>query len=90
MKFIIYWLIAESKDKTYVGFTDDLKRRIQEHKNCKVKTTKNFGNFKVCILDGASSIIEARHLEKYWKSSAGRRKLKGLYSNKVMALSSNG
>jgi putative endonuclease len=74
--FKIYWIIDSSFKKTYIGFSDNLRRRVSEHKNKKVKTTKNFNNFRVFILENVENIALARKKEKYWKSAAGRKKLK--------------
>ncbi|MFA5359953.1 MAG: GIY-YIG nuclease family protein [Patescibacteria group bacterium] len=82
MTFILYWLIDNDYKHTYVGFSDNIKRRIIEHKQGKVKTTKNFGRFKCFELEKVSNIAEARKREKYWKSHAGRKKLKE-YFNKI-------
>jgi putative endonuclease len=87
--YIIYWLIDFDNNKTYVGFTDDLKKRIADHKYGKTKTTRKFKISKVYILERVETLELARKREKYWKSAAGRRKLKEKFS-KIMALSSNG
>lgn len=79
--YTIYWLINEQKNKTYVGFSKNLKQRIFEHKNKKVKYTTNFGNFTYHVLEEIDNLTKARQREKYWKSAAGRRKLKSLYKN---------
>ena len=78
--YIIYWLISREIHKTYVGFSDNLPRRLREHKNKKVKTTENFGQFRCFILERVVTSEQAIRREKYWKSSAGRKKLKKLYS----------
>ncbi len=77
--YSIYWLVDETKTRTYVGFSDDLFRRLSEHKNGKVKTTKNFGAFQYKILEEVQTENEARQKELYWKSCAGRKKLKKLF-----------
>jgi len=62
-------------NKTYVGLTEDVGKGLDFHKNRKVKSTKNFGNFRHLILEGRiNSKHEARIKEKYWKSCAGRKK----------------
>ena len=81
MFFVVYFLISEDKKKTYVGFSDNLDRRIQEHLNKKVKTTKNFGNFSWQILEKCNNIRIAREAEKYWKSCTGRKKIKIIFEN---------
>ena len=87
----IYLLISEDNKKTYIGFTDDINRRINEHRKQKVKTTKNFGKFRIIILEElkeTDNTQDARHKEKYWKSGAGRNKVKIIFKN--MVPSSNG
>jgi len=79
--YLIYWLISQRRDKTYIGYSDDLKRRKKEHRDKKVKSTINFGDFKCYILEKVNTIQEARRREKYWKSAAGRRKLKKLFGH---------
>ncbi|MDO8240925.1 MAG: GIY-YIG nuclease family protein [Candidatus Moranbacteria bacterium] len=76
MAIFIYQLISEDRTKTYIGFSDDLDRRISEHLAGKVKTTKNFGEFSHRILEKVNDIRLARIAEKYWKSASGRKKLK--------------
>jgi len=80
MLFFIYYLVSEDRTKTYVGFSDDLDRRISEHSAGKVKTTKNFGKFSYRILEKVNDIRLARIAEKYWKSAAGRKRLKMEFS----------
>ena len=74
--YYVYLLINENKTKTYVGFSDNLERRMKEHLQGEVKTTKNFGNFNWQILEKCIHIKLAREAEKYWKSSSGRKKIK--------------
>jgi putative endonuclease len=75
----IYFLINEWKTKTYVGFTKDLNARIEMHKAGKIKTTESFGVFSVNILENIGTVEEAQKKEKYWKSCAGRKKLKRIF-----------
>ena len=84
----VYWLVAEKGSKTYVGCTSNLSRRIKEHREEKVLSTRNLGNFKVFVLEKDIPAKEVRKREKYWESCAGRRKLKLLFKN--LAPSSNG
>ena len=81
--YLIYWLISELIDKTYVGFTNDIKTRIKFHKTGRVKTTIDFGKCRYFILEKVLTLTEAREKEKYWKSATGRRKLKKLFGEIV-------
>jgi len=40
--FLVYLLVSKDYNKTYVGFSDDIERRIKEHRKGKVRTTKYF------------------------------------------------
>lgn len=79
MPHIIYWLISENFQETYIGFTDNINKRVKEHKNKKVKTTKNFGRLRCFKIEGVKNLQEAKKREKYWKSSAGRKKLRDYF-----------
>jgi putative endonuclease len=79
MNYRMYWIISENRCSTYVGFSDNIDRRIEEHRNKKVKSTKDFGNFTYQLIDFATDIAEAKKKEKYWKSFAGRNRLKKLF-----------
>jgi len=72
----IYWLINQKKTKTYIGFSNNLQKRLKEHRNKKVNSTKAFGVFSAYMIEEVNSLNKARVREKYWKSSAGRKKLK--------------
>jgi putative endonuclease len=74
----IYCLV-NNNSATYIGFTNDINRRILEHKSGKVKTTKKFDKFRVLILESAINIKDARKKEKYWKSHTGRKSLKKMF-----------
>lgn len=75
----IYWLLSEDNKKTYVGFTGNLDERMRMHRNDQVKSTKGFGNFRIIVLDNVDDVGLARSRERYWKSAAGRKKLKDMY-----------
>ncbi len=75
----IYFLIKEDRTKTYIGMTDSFDRRLLEHRSGKVHSTKEFGNFTYFELDTAEDFQEARKKERYYKSCAGRKKLKKFF-----------
>ena len=79
MEFVIYLIISENKDRTYVGFSDDINARIKMHKQHKVRSTNNFGNFSYSIIEKVPNLKYARIQEKYWKSAVGRKKLKEMF-----------
>jgi len=81
--YFIYLLVSQDKQKTYTGFTEDIVNRIKKHKNKGVRTTRNFGEFDHMILEKVLPDESlAREAEKYWKSAAGRRRIKEMLKNK--------
>jgi putative endonuclease len=74
--FFVYVLQSEKDNKRYIGFTDNLERRLQEHTNGKVKSTKNRRPLKLVYLEEYDSKIETMNREKFLKSGFGRSFLK--------------
>jgi len=68
-----------ANNKTYIGSTDNLERRLQEHFSGNAYSTKNKLPAKLAYSKGFESLEEARYMEKYYKSCAGRKKLKELF-----------
>lgn len=83
--YSVYVLQSERDNKLYYGFTNNLERRIKEHNNGKVSSTKSRIPFKLIYFENTNNIIEARKREKYFKSGFGRK-----YIKNKLALSSNG
>lgn len=52
---------------------------MDEHISGKTKTTANFGDFEYFILEEVDDIKQARLREKYWKSCAGRKRIKKMF-----------
>ena len=64
----------QGKDgKLYKGLTNNLKRRLREHKSGKTKTTKKMTNLKVVYTEQYLDFNQARKRELYLKTAAGRR-----------------
>ncbi len=74
--FYTYILKSKKDNKLYVGFTDDLKKRFQEHNNGKVDSTKNRKPFELIYYEACKSKIKALKREKYFKTGFGRKFLK--------------
>lgn len=72
----LYVLQSLKDGRTYVGFTDNFERRFLEHNNGRVISTKHRIPFKVLFTEEFETLKEARRRESYYKSGAGRRKLK--------------
>jgi len=76
MKYFLYILKSLEHEKTYVGITNDLERRLNEHNNGKSNYTRKFKPWKIFYKEELNDRKTAREKEKYYKSSAGIRKIK--------------
>ncbi len=75
--YYVYFLLLKN-NKVYTGFTDDLRRRIKEHQNGKVSSTRN----KNPILIGYEAYkvkTDAVRREKYLKTTEGKRLFRQQY-----------
>ena len=79
--FYIYILKSLKDDKTYVGYTNNLDRRIAEHNSGKNLATKNRIPLELLFYENFETSQEARKRELYWKNGGGRRKLKEFFKN---------
>ncbi|EKE20490.1 MAG: hypothetical protein ACD_7C00555G0002 [uncultured bacterium] len=79
MNSIVYLLLSKKDFKTYVGSTDNIERRFQEHTSGKVKSTKNRRPLEIVYQETFSSLLEARIREKHLKTKKGRRELKIIF-----------
>ena len=79
--------ILKSMEKLiYVGMTQDVTKRLEEHNSGKSYYTKRGTNRKMVYSETFDSSEEARKREKYFKSGFGRRFLRNrvkTYLNEV-------
>ncbi|MBI4833508.1 MAG: GIY-YIG nuclease family protein [Planctomycetes bacterium] len=73
--FTVY-VLQDEKNRFYKGMTNNLLRRLSEHKCGKTKTTRNMKIIKVVYTEEYNDKIEAHKRELYLKSAAGRRFIK--------------
>jgi putative endonuclease len=74
--YTLYVLKSKVAKKSYVGITDDLSRRINEHNLGKNFYTKRYCPWRIIYTEEMRDRNEARRREKYLKSAAGRKFLK--------------
>ena len=73
--FTVY-VLRDDSDKLYKGLTNNLERRLKEHKSGHTVTTSRMANLKVVYTESFKDFETARKRELYLKSAAGRRFLK--------------
>ncbi|MEL7001174.1 MAG: GIY-YIG nuclease family protein [Bacteroidota bacterium] len=76
--FYTYAINSLTRNYIYVGLTDNIERRVNEHNTGKNKTTRPYKPFEIIYSKEFSTRQEARMHEKYLKSGSGKEYLKTL------------
>lgn len=74
--WFVYVLKSISNDFIYIGSTNNLKRRILEHNERLVLSTKHYAPFEIEAYVAVKTEKRARELEKYFKTGSGKAVLK--------------
>ena len=74
--FYVYAIKSLSKNFTYIGFTNNLERRLFEHNSGYNKSTKAYLPFNLIYSETVETSEEVRKREKFLKSGQGRKFLK--------------
>jgi putative endonuclease len=86
--FIVYVLYSPSSGKTYVGFTNDLDRRLVEHNITESKGfTLRYRPWILLYSEGSETKSEAMNREKYFKTGRGREEIKMIVLNYLSNMS---
>lgn len=75
MKYTTY-VLKDANGLLYKGVTNNLVRRLREHRGGHTVTTSKMNNVEVVYTEEFETFQEARKRELYFKSAAGRRFLK--------------
>ena len=70
----LYILKSEIDHRFYLGSTDNLERRVQEHNEGKSKYTRAFMPWKLVFSQEYSTLVNARKVE-YWLKKQKSREL---------------
>ena len=77
----VYVLQSIRDGKTYLGSTDNFEKRLLQHESGRVISTKHRRPFRVLFTEEFDTLKKARKRELWYKSGAGRRKLKEYFNN---------
>ena len=80
--YYVYAIRSETRNYTYIGLSDDVNRRLEEHNSGKNKTTKPYRPFSLILTEQFETRAEARKREKYLKSGSGREYIKDYTATK--------
>jgi putative endonuclease len=70
------YILKDESGKLYKGLTNNLQRRLKEHRSGHTITTSRMGQLEIVYTEEFQTFAEARAREKYFKTAAGRRFLK--------------
>ncbi len=76
--YFVYAIKSIIKTYIYVGLTNDLNRRVNQHNYGLNKTTKPYKPFKLILCETYDTRLQARKREKYLKSGIGKEYLKNI------------
>jgi putative endonuclease len=72
--FYVYVLHSSRQGELYIGSTNDLKKRIVEHNNGEVRSTKTKRSYKLVYYEAYEIESDARRREKMLKLRGQARK----------------
>ena len=72
----IYVLISVSDFRLYIGISEDVDKRLNQHNSGYVLATKNRRPFKLLYYECYSELSDAKRREKYLKGGKGHNELK--------------
>lgn len=79
--YYVYILQSIKNGRFYKGLSTDLEKRLQQHFSGYEKPTKNLLPMKLVHVEICTTRIDARKLEKFFKSGYGREILKEITEN---------
>ncbi|MBI2010214.1 MAG: GIY-YIG nuclease family protein [Candidatus Chisholmbacteria bacterium] len=74
--YFVYILQSEKDGRLYIGFTDDITRRPNEHNEGKSLATEPFRPYTLIYYEALLNKKDAKARERFLKSGWGRRSVK--------------
>ena len=72
----VYVLRSIKNGRLYTGYTSDLRKRLEEHKEKRKRYTTYSGPYELVYYEACRDLTDAQAREKYLKSGMGKRYLK--------------
>lgn len=79
--FYVYIIYSKKLTKRYIGVTEELNKRLDQHNSKAVPFTSKANDWKIIYYEVFISKIDAYSEEKFLKSGRGRERLKYLLAN---------
>lgn len=83
--YYVYVLLSEKDNQFYTGYTSDLERRLREHNEGEVASTRRRRPFRLVYWEGCLNQQDATRREKYLKTAWGKRYIKNRLQNYLTA-----
>ena len=83
--YFVYAIVSMKDNRIYVGISEDVDRRINEHNKGRVSSTKAYIPWTLFYSEFTGAAKKAREMEIYYKSAAGKRKLRRILKFKFPA-----
>jgi putative endonuclease len=79
--YFVYAIKSKSRNYLYVGLTNNVERRLDEHNQGKNKTTRSYRPFELILTEKYETRVQARKREKFLKNGSGKEFLKSIVGN---------
>ncbi len=80
--YFVYCLVSIHRNYIYVGLTNNIDRRVEQHQAGMSKTTRAYRPFELFYFEQFQTRAEARKREKYFKSGIGKEKLRNILKSR--------
>ena len=80
--YYVYAISSLCRNYIYVGLTDNVARRLEQHNKGYNRSTKPYAPYELLFTQVCVDRAEARRLEKYYKSGCGKEYLYRLRATK--------
>ncbi|OGD56054.1 hypothetical protein A2V71_03800 [Candidatus Berkelbacteria bacterium RBG_13_40_8] len=79
--YYVYIIYSQKLKSKYIGYSDNIKRRVVEHQNGKSRYTKKTDDWQLVYYEGFINKSDARIEEIFLKSGKGQERIKYLLKN---------
>ena len=76
MKLKVYVILSEAHNRIYVGMSENVELRLNQHNNGRTRSTKYYKPWKLLFVEEFVSRLDARKREKYLKGGSGKEYIK--------------
>jgi len=78
--FYYVYILRNESGRLYIGYSEDVERRVADHNAGKVFATKPYIPYKLIFYEAYTSMVDAKRREMYLKTTKGRTTIKTMLS----------